>query len=264
MVQCITRLSDAADPGCERDFRRILVNVPGILGRITVGRGVGQYVVAMRSLSGRLRVPEEPGSKDQEIAQPAKKDAYDRLCRAFAVISENEAPGMWGRIRSRFRWLPPEDLRDAWQTAVLTVWEKIATQELAEPDAIAPMLWTVFRCRCCDVLTREGRCKRGLERLRQTLQTEGLTSGLEAEEGADEWAVVYHLVDKGIQSLSPVRRAVWIAYRDLGYSATIEQLANHSERTRPDREWTIDAVRRARQEGRDKLRKFLKKRGYPW
>ncbi len=209
-------------------------------------------------------MPEEPGSKDQEIAQPAEQDDYDRLCSAFAVISENEAPGMWGRIRSDFRWLPAEDLQDAWQTAVLTVWKKIAARKLVEPDAIAPMLWTVLRRRCCDVLTRERRCKRGWERLRETLLAEGLTSGLEAEEGEDEWAVVYHLVDKVIQSLSPVRRAVWIAYRDLGYSATIEQIAKHLERTRPDREWTIDSVRRARQEGRDKLRKLLRKRGYPW
>lgn len=172
---------------------------------------------------------------------------------------------MWGRIRRDFRWLPPEDLRDAWQTAVLTVWEKIAARQLAEPDAIAPLLWTVFRCRCCDVLTREGRCKRGLERLRQTLQDEGLARGMEAEEGlADEWLVVYHLVDKGIQALSRVRRAVWIAYRELGYSATIEQIREHLERTRPDRKWTIDSVRRARQGGRNRLREFLKKRGYPW
>jgi len=169
-------------------------------------------------------------------------------------------------MRREFRWLSPEDLADAWQTALLTVWEKIAARKLVEPGAIAPMLWTVFRRRCCDVLNREDRCQRGLERFRQTLADEEMFGESEDEDVfAEEWSVIYQRVDRAILKLSAVRRAVWMAYRDLGYSATIEELLAVLQATRPERHWTENSVRRARQEGRKKLRaflgKFLKKRG---
>jgi len=97
------------------------------------------------------------------------------------------------------------------------------------------------------------------------LSQEGGDESEDEDAFTEEWAVIYQRVDRAILKLSAVRRAVWMAYRDLGYSATIEELLAVLQATRPERHWTENSVRRARQEGRKKLRaflgKFLKKRG---
>ena len=82
--------------------------------------------------------------------------------------------------------------------------------------------------------------------------------------GLEHRVELFHLVDKAILKLSPVRRMIWEAYRDLGFCATDEKLLEVLSQTAPGRHWTPASVRRGKQEGRKKLRKTLQKRGDVW
>ncbi|MCU0872721.1 MAG: hypothetical protein MUE50_10295 [Pirellulaceae bacterium] len=207
---------------------------------------------------------EKPDPYDREIRR-LLAGTEEEIREALAWISVRYTKPMCGWIRRHFRWFPSEDMADAWQNTLLLVLEKALKRQLDTTQKITPFVWTVFKRRCCDILNRDARCKRGLEALRETLADGGLPEGRFTEEGlAEEWAVVFHVVDKAILRLPRVQRMVWIAYRDHGYSATEEQLLHYLRETKPDKDWTKTSVRRAKQEGRKKLRRILQKRGYVW
>jgi DNA-directed RNA polymerase specialized sigma24 family protein len=209
-------------------------------------------------------VAEKPDPYDREIRRllaGTEAEIREALARIFVRYTKP----MCGWIRRQFRWFPPEDMADAWQNTLLIVLEKALKRQLDTTQKITPFVWTVFRRRCCDILEQGTRCKTGLEALRETLADEGQLEGRFVEEGlAGEWAVVFHVVDKAVLRLPRVQRMVWMAYRELGYSATDDQLLRFLRETQPDKDWTKASVRRAKQEGRKKLRRILQKRGYVW
>jgi DNA-directed RNA polymerase specialized sigma24 family protein len=185
----------------------------------------------------------------------------EEIDEALARISEIYTGPICGGIRRHFRWFPDEDMADAWQNTLLVVFENALAKKLDTAQPIARFLWIVMKRRCCDILNKHARCRKALQALGETLRNEVKPDETQTE----EWAELFHLMDKALIDLPPVQQMVWVAYRDLGFSATDEQLLERlRETTKPRKPWTKTSVRRGKEEGRKKLRRILKKRGYVW
>ena len=259
MVQSLTRATGSADPRRGTISEEILENLPEILGPDSGGVRVRAYVVAI-SRSGRRNVAEKPDPWDQEIRRLLAGTKAE-IDEALARISDRYTWPICGGIRRHFRWFPAEDLADAWQSTLLVVFEKALAKKLDTAQPIARFLWIVMKRRCCDILNKDARCRKGLQALGETLRNEVKPDETQTE----DWAELFHLVDKALIDLPTVQQMVWVAYRDLGFSATDEQLLERlRETTKPRKPWTKTSVRRGKEEGRKKLRRILKKRGYVW
>jgi DNA-directed RNA polymerase specialized sigma24 family protein len=205
-------------------------------------------------------VAEKPDPRDQEIRR-LLAGTEEEIREDLAWISEFYTGPICGRIRRNFRWFPADDLAEAWQDTLLLVFEKAVAGELDTAQPIEPFLWIVLKRRCCDILNKDARNKRRLQALWEMLPGEARSD----ETQTGEWAELFHLVDKAIVDLPLVQRMVWVAYRELGFSATNKELLKRlRETTKPRKPWTETSVRRGKEEGRKKLRRILKKRGYVW
>ena len=203
---------------------------------------------------------EKPDPYDQEIRR-LLAGTEEEIGEALAWISDLYTGPICGGIRRHFRWFPAEDLADAWQTTLLVVFEKALARKLDTEQPILRFLWTVLKRRCCDILNKDASCKKRLQAFGKTLANEAKPDKTQTE----DWGELFHLVDKAITDLPPVQQMVWVAYRELGFSATDEQLLKQlRETTKPKKPWTKTSVRRGKEEGRKKLRRILKKRGYVW
>ncbi len=203
---------------------------------------------------------EKPDPYDQEIRRLLAGTEAE-IGEAIAWISEVYTGPICGGIRRQFRWFPAEDLADAWQETLVVVFATATAGRLDTEQPILRFLWTVLKRRCCDFLNKDARRKKALQAFCTTLADEAKPE----QPQTAEWAELFHLVDKAISDLPPVQQMVWVAYRELGFSATNEQLLKELKATtKPRKPWTITSVRRGKEEGRKKLRRILKKRGYLW
>lgn len=203
---------------------------------------------------------QKPDPYDQEIRR-LLAGSKEEISEALAWISEFYTGPICGGIRRNFRWFPAEDLAEAWQDTLLAVFEKAVARELDTAKPIVPFLWTVLKRRCCDILNKDARNKRRLQALWKMRPDEAQSDETRTEEGAE----LFHWVDKAIVDLPPVQRMVWVAYRELGFSATSKELLKLLRKTtKPRNPWTKTSVRRGKEEGRKKLRRILQKRGHVW
>lgn len=201
---------------------------------------------------------ERPGPDDEGIRRLLEGSEAE-IREGVARISDRFSGIVCGGIRRSFRWVSHEDLADAWQATLLAVLEKALTREWDTKRPLLGLLWVIAKRRCCDVLNAAAG---------QKATYQAFAAALADEVGPDEtlrveWAEAFHVLDRAILSLPPVQRAIWLAYQSLGFCATDEQLFEALSQTAKRGEpWTKDSIRRGKQEGRDKLRKILQKRGY--
>lgn len=200
----------------------------------------------------------EDESVDQKIQRLlAGTDEEIRL--GVARIFECYSGPICARVRRTFRWLPHEDLADAWQTTVIMVWQRAVARKLDTKRPIFGFLCVVMSRRCSDILTRAYRHKASFQAFAEAVANNKAPD----ETLRIEWAEAFHVIDKAIPRLPCVQRAIWLAYREKGYCATDEELLDVLLHTpKRGKPWTIDSVRRGKQEGRDKLRRILERRGY--
>ena len=204
---------------------------------------------------------EKPDPWDQEIRRLLAGTEAE-IGEALAWISDFYTGPICGGIRRHFRWFPAEDLADAWQNTLLVVFEKRLGEKAGYDATHRPIPVDRPETPLLRYL-EQGRAhaERRLQALCETLPDEAKPDETQTE----EWAELFHLVDKAIIDLPPVQQMVWVAYRELGFSATNEQLLKRlKETTKPRKPWTKTSVRRGKEEGRKKLRRILKKRGYVW
>ncbi len=201
---------------------------------------------------------ESPDLDDEEIRRLLGGSEAE-IRAGVARISDRYCGIVCGGMRRNFRWISPEDLADVWQSTLLAVLEKALTRELDVKRPLIGLLWVIATRRCCDVLNAAARRKAAFQAFSATVaEAVGPDDALRVE-----WAEAFHVLDKTILGLPPVQRAIWLAYQGLGFCATDEELFEVLSKTpKRGKPWTNDSIRRGKQEGRDKLRTMLQKRGY--
>lgn len=210
---------------------------------------------------------EQPNSVEAEIARLLAGPSLDSLSgedrdkreeearRAIELAYRHFSERKRRAARSRFPYLSSEELADAWVDALMGVMRKALRGEFDAEGSLSALLRIAFVCRCKDRIKR--RVRRGHERMWEEV-TDFAERNRVPPEAVDD---VYRVLNEAIAELPPAQRTVWLAYRDLGFAATSFELAVYLTQ-RTGRTWTVTSVRRARQDGRKKLRKILHRRGY--
>jgi len=154
--------------------------------------------------------------------------------------------------------LSSEDLADAWQDTLFCIAQMVADGQFREDGSLHALLSSIMRWRSIDVLNANTKYQQSLEKYRERAGCSNEVTDVDPL-FLDE---VFHLISEGIETLPPRQKTVWEAYRECGFSVrSLSELVEAVERATEGNE-THDSVRRAQQEGRDKIREYLRQKGY--
>lgn len=170
--------------------------------------------------------------------------------------SYGDVIGCW--IQRCFCSLSPEDVADAWQDTLFCVAQMAADRQFKKDGSLFALLSGIMRWRSIDILNANTKYQQALEKYREKVACSDAMDEVHPL-FLDE---VFHLISEGIDDLPPRQKTVWEAYRDCGFSVrTLSELVEALEEATGVSQ-THNSVRRARQEGRDKIREYLRRRGY--
>jgi DNA-directed RNA polymerase specialized sigma24 family protein len=181
----------------------------------------------------------------------------DDVGQALALLDAGlrQTLGRW--LRRRFAALPAEDLEDAWGEALLGLLRAARAGRYDPRRPLLPWLCQFARARAVDRLRRQATRQAllaGLRRRRPRRQRPAF-----AEAAAGE---LLGLVGRAVAALPPRQRAVlraWVEHYP--ESARREVLRREASRLAGE-ELTAASAKRALQEGRAKLRAFLRRCGH--
>jgi len=170
--------------------------------------------------------------------------------------SYSDSIGCW--IQRGFGSLSAEDVADAWQETLLCIVRMVVDRQFQENGSIFALLCSIMRRRSIDVLNANKRYQNALERYRHCVGRSDEVANVDPL-FRDE---VFHLICEATESLPPKQKTVWDAYRGCGFAVRnlvelVEAVAKATG-VRPSE----DSIRRARQEGRDKIREHLRRKDY--
>jgi DNA-directed RNA polymerase specialized sigma24 family protein len=217
----------------------------------TSARGTGLEVTAV---DGTIPFPEEDvrgllAGTDEEIG------------RALALIDRHLRRRLCGWLRRRFPGLASDDLANAWAETLVGAWEAARARRFDPGRPLVPWLCHIANARAVDYTRRA------------TTRAEALAAvavALRASQAGRQWqllgegerAEVLQLIRAAIDQLPDQQRRVldvFVAH----YPETRSMTALQREVSRMSgRAETLAAVKRALQEGRRKVRAFLRTKGY--
>ena len=185
----------------------------------------------------------------------------DEMEKGLDLIHQHLKKRVCWRVRHYLPGLKPEDLADCWQETLTAVF-KAAREGRFDPDrAMGPYLVTIAQRKGIDLLRR------------QTTRDEALTAvgeSLRATESGRQWQGLsgperneaMGLIRDAVSALPQKQRVVFQAFLD-HYPETKDMEVLRQEVSRMTGvEETLVAVKRALQEGRNKVRQLLERKGY--
>ncbi len=180
------------------------------------------------------------------------------VASGIALIHQSygQVIGCW--IERCFCSLSPEDVADAWQDTLFCLVQMVADQQFQQEGSLFALLSGIMRWRSIDLLNANTKYQQSLDRYREKVACCGDVADVDPL-FLDE---VFHLISEGIDNLPARQKTVWEAYRACGFSVrNLSELVEAVEKATGVSQ-THNSVRRARQEGRDKIRKHLRRKGY--
>lgn len=196
----------------------------------------------------------DPEDQIKSLLLGDEKDIGDGI----DLIHRNYGEAICCWILHYFCSLSPDDVADAWQDALLGIAQMAINGQFRRNGSVFALVSSIMRWRSIDVLNANTRHQQTLQKYRENVTyTDEVTEV--APLFVDE---VFHLICEAIETLSPRQKLVWEVYRDCGFAVrdlselvkAVEDLTGVSQ--------SHDSVRRARQEGREKIRKYLRRKGY--
>lgn len=167
-----------------------------------------------------------------------------------------ETIGCW--IQRCFCSLSADDVADAWQETLFCIAQMVADGQFSQDGSLYALLSSIMRWRSIDVLNGKTKYEQSLEEYREKAAHSVEVMDVDPL-FLDE---VFHLISEGIETLPPRQKIVWEAYRECGFSIrNLSELVEAVEKATGVNE-THDSIRRAQQEGRDKIREYLRRKGY--
>lgn len=180
--------------------------------------------------------------------------------QGLAEIDRALARHVMSFLRRGFPGVPSEDLADAWQETLTQTFQKASSGEFDGEKPLMPFLCTVARRRVIDFLRKRTSGDNVVQAIGEDLR--------ETQVGA-EWRALEPLMRNEVLdqvrgfvlTLPPKQRTVFQVFAD-GYPDTrdmeVLRVRVGEVTGRPE---TLASVKRALQEGRDKVREFLDRNG---
>ena len=197
-----------------------------------------------------------PSDFDQEINRLLLAGSREEVAQAIDLIHEHYSRRVAGLARKWFPGLSAHDLADAWEATLENVATRALQKQHRADGSIRHLLLLIMRRRCSDHLRRvRGRREElGSPELQRCIDSDDPTANAVCNE-------MFDVLWEAAQTLPTRQRQVWTVYIQLGLQASIADLihavwATYGEVLSPD------AVRRALQNGRPKMRSELRRRGF--
>jgi DNA-directed RNA polymerase specialized sigma24 family protein len=178
-----------------------------------------------------------------------------------------------GLLRRRFPGMPSEDLPEIWQETLVSLFRMAGSGEFDRQGRLGGLLWTLAVRRGRDHMRRNASWHRPIDVLMRELPQPQLVEKWQGLNELQRGEVVQQICES-VERLPPRQNLVWRVYvashpasERLDYLTEQVRIAAASQTSGTDGDGSGDtltkkAVSRALQEGRDKIRRDLKRRGH--
>lgn len=181
------------------------------------------------------------------------------LAQAIGLIDRQLRDNLCGWLRKRCPMLDADALANVWSEMVLCVLKTIRAGRFDATRPLLPWLCRILYARAVDDARRQRSREEMLVRLAHALRQRGRSRMVAAVEDRRE---VVQLIEEAIATVPPQQRRVLQAFVDhYPASGAMERLRELVSRV-TGRVETLASVKRALQEARVKVRRFLWRKGY--
>jgi DNA-directed RNA polymerase specialized sigma24 family protein len=185
----------------------------------------------------------------------------EQIAEALALIDRHLRRRLCGWLRRRFPGLPADDLANAWAETLVGAWQAARARRFDPGRPLLPWLCHIANARAVDHTRRAASRAEALAAVGAALRASQAGRRWQLL-GAGEREEVLGLIRAAIEDLPGQQRRVlevFVAH----YPETRSRAAMLREVSRvTGRAETLAAVKRALQEGRRKVRAFLRGKGY--
>jgi DNA-directed RNA polymerase specialized sigma24 family protein len=185
----------------------------------------------------------------------------EEVRRGLTLIDQHLHQRLCSWLHKRFPGLSPEDLADAWGATLLCVLQAARGQRGCPGRQLVWWLCGIARARAIDQLRR----KTAWDAARTTLGRMRRPAGADRQEGLPNQVLkneVLYLIGDVVRTLPAQQRRVLVVFiENYPETRSMEVLRREVSKV-TGREETRAAVKRALQEGRHKVRTFLRGKGY--
>ncbi len=164
-------------------------------------------------------------------------------------------------IRSRHEGVSSWDLDDAWQETLIGLLARVREGDFRSDGSLLALLKVICRRRIVDALTAKRKLRRQLQRYRDNAHILGsaIDTGDVDALTRDE---IFHLICEKIDQLPIAQQRVWATFRDCGFLVEDYDGLRQAVREATGVDGTLNAIRRAYQEGEKKILEHLRRKGY--
>jgi DNA-directed RNA polymerase specialized sigma24 family protein len=202
-----------------------------------------------------------PNSFDPEQVGRLLAGNEKEISRALELVDEHLRGRLYGWLYKRFPGLAPDDLANAWGDTLLAVHRAARAGRYDPGRPLLPWLCKIARARAVDGTRRETRragaaaaAAYDLARLLQGRHCGGLTPAERHE--------LLRLIHEAIDALPDVQQKVWRAFVTYYPESADRRALRRAVALMTCHVLTPATVKRALQEGRGKVRAFLRQKGY--
>ena len=203
----------------------------------------------------------ESGVFDEEETKILLIGNTAELEEGLSQVDQHLRRRICGRVRHYLPGLKSHDLADCWQETLMAVFKAVRDGRFDPDRPLGPYLFSIAHAKGIDLLRRQTTRDKALTAVGETLQ--GTQCGEEWRQlSSSERSEALAIVRDGIGTLPDKQRVVFQAFMD-NYPETKDMEVLRQEVSRmTGREETLVSIKRALQEGRNKVRQLLERKGY--
>jgi len=177
------------------------------------------------------------------------------------LIHREFREAVYGDIRSRHDGVSSWDLDDAWQETLIGLLARVREGEFRSDGSLLALLKVICRRRVVDLLTARRKLRGQLHRYRENVHILGSVIDV-GDVDALTRDEIFHLICEKIDQLPDAQHRVWATFRDCGFLVEGYDGLRRAVKEATGVDSSLNAIRRAYQEGEKKILEHLKRKGY--